>query len=95
MHPKPETRVSVPHHKQVKEQRTQSNAFDSLAHTSGHSNGVIVASDPSAMNPWMSSSRERLRFCTGSVVEEQLSQDEVRDLNEPVYAGRGELGRCC
>lgn len=62
--------------------RTQSNAFDSLAHTNGHSNGVIVA----PVTPAISSSieaDERLRFSTGSEVEVQLSQEEVRDLKDP------------
>lgn len=67
----------------VKSRRTQSKAFDSLAHTSGHCNGVITSA-PFARKSFTSSSSDRL-FCTGSVVEVQESQDEVRDLKEPDY----------
>ena len=63
---------------------TQSNAFDSLAQTSGHSRGVMVASGDAAMAARTSDSidaEERLE--AGSVMDVQDSQELVRDLNEP------------
>lgn len=69
--------------------RTQSNAFDSRAHTSGHSSGVTVAaSGARASSAPMSDSSvgaDRLLF-TGSVVEVHESHEDASDLNDPVCA---------
>ena len=72
--------------------RTQSYALDSCAHTSGHSRGVMVASEArSTMSSARRTScsmlcgrREKKRRETVSVVDEHASQSSVRDLYEPV-----------
>ncbi len=77
---------------------TQQYAFDSFAHSSGHSRGVTVArcsissslsSSPRGRRLLTSSSRvggfvKKKRLETGSVVDVQLSQSLVLDLYEPV-----------
>jgi hypothetical protein len=59
---------------------TQSSAFASLAHTSGHANGVMVARG--AMRESTSSSI--LLFLAVCVVDEQEIHDAAEDLYAPV-----------
>lgn len=62
--------------------RTQSKAFDSLAHTRGHSNGVIVAlASRLPISDSIVGVSEREDTC--SVVDVQDSQELVSDLNSP------------
>lgn len=71
---------------------TQSNAFDSRAHTRGHSSGVTVVVSRAANSASTSfamlgaSIPSRLLF-TGSVVDVQESHSVVRELNAPVCGG--------
>lgn len=61
---------------------TQSNALDSLAQTRGHSRGVIASVARAVKKSFTSVSRDRFDE-TGSVVDEHVSHEEVRDLKEP------------
>ena len=69
--------------------RTQSYAFDSCAQTSGHSSGVIVASDARPASVRRTScaivyrSPLKKRRESVSVVDEHASQSSVRDLYDP------------
>ena len=65
--------------------RTQSRALDSPAQTRGHSKGVMASVARGFKNSVMSSSSDLLDG-TDSVVDEHASQDEARDLKDPVYS---------
>ena len=85
------TGLHQPREAQELEERTQSNALDSAAQTSGHASGVIasVDRDRCALTSAFSS-RSRIspggeRLDRGSVGEEQLIQDAAKDLKDPDY----------
>ena len=63
--------------------RTQSRALDSPAQTRGHSKGVMASVARGFKNSVMSLSSDLLDG-TDSVVDEHASQDEARDLKDPV-----------
>ena len=89
-HDRLETGLHQAREAQKLEERTQSNALDSAAQTSGHASGVIasVDRDRCALTSAFSS-RSRIspggeRLDRGSVGEEQLIQDAAKDLKDPV-----------